>query len=454
MTIRAGGRPRNGSQAHPAYPEGRGPRNGPNGRNGPSGRNGLNGRPPRRGSGGIVRFLLFTLVLAGLVLTALVTVARPLIAGVVVDIADANPGALRLPFVASIVRDDLGSALTDPAGSDPTEVEFVVDSGDTPATLAPRLKKEGLIVSERVFLFAAFEQNLGDRLQSGRYRLRRNMTPAEVATGLVENRIVVETVSVTFREGLRIEQMTAKLQTVESGVDPKEFYDLATNPPEDVLADFPWLPKGIDSLEGFLYPSTYSLRTDPGGPTTAADLVRMMLDEFAEEVGEERLQVAESRGLSFMEVLTLASIVEREAQLDEERPIIAGVYQNRLDRLSGIAPVLAADPTVFYALDTVKLRDEVPFEEWKGFTFWTPPGVSLNRVELPEDLAGYQTYRVAGLPPGPICSPSVASIDAALEPDTESGYLFFLAIPDGGGKHAFAKTEAEHDDNRRKYGYL
>ncbi len=180
----------------------------------------------------------------------------------------------------------------------------------------------------------------------------------------------------------------------------------------------------------------------------------MMLDEFNDEVGPERMEVPESRKLSFYEILTLAAIVEREAQLEEERPVIAGVYQNRLDKLNGIAPVLAADPTVFYGLDTVKLRDEIPFEQWKDFAFWVPPGVALSKVTLPEDLAGYQSYRVAGLPPGPICSPSAASIDAALQPDTTEGFLYFLAIPEGDGAHAFAKTEAEHDENRRKYGYL
>jgi UPF0755 protein len=433
VTLRDGGRPRDRSQAR---------------------HNGYDGGPPRRGTGGVIRFLLFALVLGGLVLAALVTVARPLVAGVVLDVADDNPGALRFPFVADIVRENLGPALDAPASADPTEVEFVVDTGDTPATIAPRLMQEGVITSERAFKFKAFEKGLADQIQAGRFLLRKNMTPEEVVAGLIENRIVVETLDVTFREGLRIEQMTAKLQTLETGVDPKTFYDLATHPPADLLEEYDWLPPDLTSLEGFLYPSTYTLRIDAGGLTSAGDLVRMMLDEFFDEVGPERMEVPESRRLTFYEILTLASIVEREAQLEEERPVIAGVYQNRLDKLNGIAPVLAADPTVFYGLDTVKLRDAIPFEDWKGFEFWVPPGVALSKVTLPDDLAGYQSYRVTGLPPGPICSPSAASIDAALQPDTEEGYLYFLAIPDGAGKHVFAKTEEEHDANRRKYGYL
>jgi UPF0755 protein len=156
--------------------------------------------------------------------------------------------------------------------------------------------------------------------------------------------------------------------------------------------------------------------------------------------------------MTFHQVLALASIIEREAVLDDERPLIAGVYQNRLSA-GGATSVLGADPTVFFGLDSVALS-EMPFEDWQRFTFWLPPGVGLQDVTLPDDLAGYHSYKVRGLPPGPICTPSLASIDAALNPDTADGYFYFLAIPDGGGAHAFAKTEAEHDENRRKYGYL
>jgi UPF0755 protein len=156
--------------------------------------------------------------------------------------------------------------------------------------------------------------------------------------------------------------------------------------------------------------------------------------------------------MTFYEVLTLASIVEKEAVLDEERPIIAGTYQNHLSNERPSVQLLAADPTVFYALDTLKLR-ELPFEQWFEFAFWVPPGVGLSGVELPEDLAGYQTYQVRGLPPGPICTPSLASIEAALEPDTSDNYLYFVAIPEGGGAHDFSRTFEEHQQKLVQYGY-
>jgi UPF0755 protein len=152
--------------------------------------------------------------------------------------------------------------------------------------------------------------------------------------------------------------------------------------------------------------------------------------------------------------MALASIVEREAVLAEERPLIAGVYQNRIDGIPGVKnKILNADPTVFYAIDTMEL-DKLAFDDWQRYAFWMPPGVPLAEVVVPEALQGYQTYQSLGLIPGPIATPSLPSIDAALEPDTTEKYVYFLAIPDGAGAHAFARTAAEHDANRKKYGYI
>jgi UPF0755 protein len=164
--------------------------------------------------------------------------------------------------------------------------------------------------------------------------------------------------------------------------------------------------------------------------------------------------VPKDRGLDFYQVMSLASIVEREAVLDEERPTIAGVYQNRLDKIKGVRNGhFNADPTVFYAMDTMQLA-EMPFDKWQDFSFWVPPGVPLAEVAVPEELQGFQTYQTPGLIPGPIVTPSLPSIDAALAPDTKDKYIYFLAIPEGGGAHVFAKNAKQHDENRRKYGYI
>jgi UPF0755 protein len=412
--------------------------------------------PAGGGIGTLVRFALFSVVIGAFVIMVGLTALRPLVRAAVVSWAWDHTGSFKIGLVADFVREDLGEALTAPGGTSSTGVAFDVLPGDTAVTLAARLKAGGLIDSERAFVFTALDQDLAAQLKAGAYLVRSTMTPAEIVHALVYSPIVVNTVDVTFREGLRLEQITAKLETVTSGVDPKAFYDLVTKPTPELLADFAWLqlPEGA-TLEGFLYPATYTLVTSSNGPqpvTTAEDLVRMMLTKFASAVGSDLMTVPESRGMTFYQIVTLASIVEREAVLDTERPTIAGVYQNRLDGYKKVAKILNADPTVIYAVDTAKLRD-IPIDQWDQYYFWSVPEGGLANVQVPEDLQGYQTYQVAGLVPGPICSPTVASIQAALTPDTASGYLFFVAIPDGNGAHAFAKTLAEHNANLVKYGY-
>ena len=461
MSIRSDGRPRDGARRlKPGGYEGAemptwratDGRGGP-----PPGRRPVGDPRHRGGLPGIVRFLLFTGILAVVVVVAALTALRPIVRAAIVGWAWDNPSSLRVSFVADFIREDLGPVLTQPAGTDPTEAVFEVLPGDTLQALAPRLAETGFVRSQRAFLFTAIQEGLASNLQAGSFILRRDMTPAQVVESLVDARVVVTTVDVTFREGLRLEQIAAKLQTVQSGVDAKAFYDLASKPTPELLADYPWLPlpEGA-SLEGFLYPATYSLITSAnGGPfevTTAEGLVRMMLDAFYAAVGDARLNVPESRGLTFYQILALASIVEREAVLDEDRPLIAGVYQNRLDGKGATKTILNADPTVLYAVDTMKLR-ALPFAEWVSYFFWSVPEGGLGNVQVSEDLRGYQTYQNRGLMPGPISSPTVASIDAALEPNTATGYLYFLAIPDGSGQHVFAKTLAEHNANKKKYGY-
>ena len=115
--------------------------------------------------------------------------------------------------------------------------------------------------------------------------------------------------------------------------------------------------------------------------------------------------------------------------------------------------ILNADPTVIYAADTVNLA-AAQFDTWQQYVFWTVPEAPLRDVVLPDSLAGYNSYLLPGLPPGPIATPTVASLDAALAPDTAETYIYFLAIPDGSGAHVFAKTKKEHDANRKEYGYI
>ena len=464
MTIRSGGRARERDQARPAEPgafdeawqpesatDARrgggngGARNG-GGRNG--GSNGWNDSR-RRGLPGIVKFLLFALVLGGIVVILLVTALRPLIRNAVVGWATDNPAALGMPFVADLVREDLGTRLTDPASTDTTQAAFTVDQGDSATTIAAKLEQEGFLQDRRAFIFLATEQDLTQHLAAGSFILRKSMTPQDIVNSLLKPE-QIHYVQIALRTGLRLEQITAKLETIDGlTMNPADFYRLAKHPTAKLLADYPWLkevlPKGA-SLEGFLWPATYNVLPD----TTAEELVRDMLDGFHTAIGS-RLDVPAARGMTFYQVLSLASMVNREAVLDVDRPLIAGVFQNRMNpKLFGNLH-LGSDPTIFYVNDTLKLA-EMDVATWKSYVFWTtlPKGYQLP-ADLPEALAGFNTYTHQGLIPGPICTPTIADIDAALNPNIKDKYIYFLAIPDSGGKTVYAKTKAEHDKLVAKY---
>jgi UPF0755 protein len=395
---------------------------------------------------------LFLLLGAGLVLAVLLTLGRPIVRGVVVGMAGQNPGALGIGFVADMVREDLGSALVDPAGPSTSDVPFTVEPGDTTVTIAARLAAAGVLRDSRAFVLVSLDRHVSTSYQAGSYVVRQSMTPDQLATALLTPPPPDPHVVLSIRTGLRLEQVAALIQAkpADHGIaaltmSAAAFLQLVRSPPPSLLKDYPWLqiPKG-GSLEGYLAAGDYRLLPD----ASPEDLVRMMLDEFAATVGPQRMQVAAARGLTWTQVLTMASIVEQEARLDSERARIAGVLQNRLNPRTEAAGFLGSDPTVFYVNDTLQLA-KLPLAKWVGYVFWAPLQGALP-ASIPAAVGAYDTYTTKGLPPGPICTPTAVSIDAALRPDTRGGYLFFLAKKDG--TTVFAKTYAEHLANIAKYG--
>jgi UPF0755 protein len=375
---------------------------------------------------------------------------RPVISDWAVGFAQSNPQALRMSFVADLVAGALGSELTEPISDNTTPVPFEVAAGASASDVAADLAEAGLISKALVFEYAAITTGTADTLQAGTYELTRAMTPQEILAALQDAPVL--TITVGLREGLRLEQIAAYMQTI--GVRPeaaKEFYDLASEPTAELRADYPFLetlPKGR-SLEGYLAAGTYEVLPFVIGE----ELVRLQLDEFGRQLEAfDAVAAAERADRDFYEVLTLASIVEREAGVDAERAKIAGVYANRLDPDRWATGLLESDPTVFYGWDTLQLGD-MDFKAWPEYRFWAPPGQSLKEIELPDRLSSYQTYQQPGLPEAPIATPTLDSIKAALEPDTRNRYLFFVLKNDDSRTHAFAKTFAEHQDNLRKYGY-
>jgi UPF0755 protein len=330
-------------------------------------------------------------------------------------------------------------AMERPAASTPHPMQFVVQPGSSARTIAENLQNTGLISDARLFEAYVRVNGLAGDLQAGAYTLSPSMTPLEIAKTL--QHAVAPSISVMIPEGWRLEQTADRLSA--SGVlDGEEYRKLASDPawrpaaddssPTPNVYDFLDARPVGSTLEGYLYPDTYELLKERATPQ---ELLRYQLDNFARLAAPAYEQAAAEGNtrLSLHEVVTLASIVEREAVLDDERPVIAGVYLNRLKN----EMKLDADPTVQYAMGY-----QAATGQW-----WKTP-VSLD--EYSQVDSPYNTYLHAGLPPGPIASPGIASIRGVLNPATHD-YLYFVALPDGSGRHAFSRTYDEHLENVRRY---
>src|SRR5450830_225657 len=416
------------------------------------------------GAGHFLRFVLFALIAGSVVVGGLYFVARPLLFNGIVSWAAENPTAQKLPFISDIVRGELGPSLTAVKADDATAIVIVISAGETPHQIGDQLVGANAITDARAFVFESIQKEVTESFQIGRHVVSRSMTVDQIIAALITPPVAPPTVRVIFREGLRIEQMVAKLEYLQANPDAdnndptaplqmkvSQFYELASNPPADLLASYPWLklPQGA-SLEGYLFPATYEIAPD----TTPLELVTMLLDAFASHAPPGLMDLPPDQ---IYQTVQLASLVESEAKVDSDRALVAGVYTNRLDPKKWPTGLLDADPTLNYANDSVWLEDPAnPIDSWVGYTFWDSikTTVAYGKVVFPGKLTGYNTYSHAGLPPTPICSPSAASLAAALKPDMTDGYMYFLAKNDGSGTHAFAKTQAEQDANAKTYGYV
>jgi UPF0755 protein len=299
-------------------------------------------------------------------------------------------------------------------GYDAAEQFVEIPPGAGPAAIGRRLTAAGVVRDEASFRIALWRSGQARRLQAGEYRFDRAMSAREVIDKLVRGEVFTR--PVTFPEGLTMRQMSQIYERDGVG-SASDFMRAAQN--VELIRD---IDPGARDLEGYLFPNTYSLPRK----SSAADLIERMVTAFRDALTPELVERAAVRGLSVREFVTFASLVEKETAKSEERPVVAAVYANRLK----IGMGMQCDPTVIYALERAG--------RYTG---------NLTREDLKVD-SPYNTYRYAGLPPGPIASPGRASLEAAANPAAVP-YLYFVSRNDG--SHVFSTTLDEHNRNVFEY---
>ena len=301
------------------------------------------------------------------------------------------------------------------------QVNFNIENGSSLTQIASVLEDNEVIKSADSFKIYCKLFSDSSQFKAGQYIVERPLGLKEITDILIKGQNNANGIKVTIPEGYVITQVATLMENKKLG-DKDEFLKLAKTGEFDYeFLQFEADPSIKYKLEGFMYPDTYFFEED----ATSEEIIKILLDTFENRVWSKLKSAADQSDLEYNELLTLASIVEKEAVKDEERAKIAGVFLNRIK----IDMSLQSCATVQYALNREKFSTTVTFEE--------------TRLESP-----YNTYKYPGLPPGPICNPGIKSIEAVIKPDSNK-YLFFVAK--GDGSHYFSLTYDEHLEAIQKY---
>lgn len=286
---------------------------------------------------------------------------------------------------------------------------FVIQKGESLASVANRLEKEGLIKSSLAFKVLVLTEGLAGNVQAGDFRLRPSLSLQEIAYVLTHGTLDVW---LTFPEGWRREEFARRLASNLEAFDYQEFLSLT------------------DNLEGYLFPDTYLIPKE----ASPSAVIKIFNRNFEKKFSSELERQVKGEGLTKKQVLILASIVEREAKYNEDRPIVAGILLKRWRK----GWPLQADATLQYALATTTCNLQPETCNW-----WPKVSRDAKQIDSP-----YNTYKYKGLPPTPICNPGLALIKAVINPK-DSPYWFYLSEPSG--TVHYAKTAEEHNENIEKY---
>ena len=326
-------------------------------------------------------------------------------------------------LVLSIYLNTRSGDLIAPAGKDDAPVLFTIERGESLSAIANRLQSEKLIKDPDLFKRYLQYNGLDAGIEAGDFQLLQTMNIQQIAKTLQEGRIAE--LNVRIPQGKRLEEI-ADIVASQVPISSTEMLKLMQNADQwksqfDFLND---VPEGA-SLEGYVFPDTYSV---PRDKVTARDVLLAALRNFDKKVTPQLRTDLQAQGRTLYDAIRLASIVEREAGVEKDRPTIAGVYLNRLN--DGMA--LDADPTIQYGLGNTRDPN----------TWW--PQITQDDYQVVQ--SPYNTYLSVGLPPSPIANPALASIEAAIHPEKHA-YYFFRASCNKDGSHVFAKTLDEQIAN-------
>lgn len=303
-----------------------------------------------------------------------------------------------------------------PINTDLCELTISIQAGDSIQVIADTIDQAGLLVDRDLFVDYLVYSGLDTKIQEGKHTLTSQMSAVEIAQELIDP--TPDEVTFGLLAGWRLEEVAALIPSAGLSFSREDFLESMRNPSGAVDITFWGSPS---TLEGLLAPGEFTV----GRETSLEDFLSLLINRQIENFTPEVINRLAEQGLSPYEGLILASIVEREAVVDEEKPMIASVFLNRM----AIGMRLDSDPTVQYAAGYNEVQA----------TWWSNP-ISWEQLQIDSP---FNTYIYLGLPPAPICTPSLKAIEAVAYPE-ENPYYYFRAACDGSGKHLFAVTYEEH----------
>ena len=303
-----------------------------------------------------------------------------------------------------------------PINTDLCELTISIQAGDSIQVIADTIDQAGLLVDRDLFVDYLVYSGLDTKIQEGKHTLTSQMSAVEIAQELIDP--TPDEVTFGLLAGWRLEEVAALIPSAGLSFSREDFLESMRNPSGAVDITFWGSPS---TLEGLLAPGEFTV----GRETSLEDFLSLLINRQIENFTPEVINRLAEQGLSPYEGLILASIVEREAVVDEEKPMIASVFLNRM----AIGMRLDSDPTVQYAAGYNEVQA----------TWWSNP-ISWEQLQIDSP---FNTYIYLGLPPAPICTPSLKAIEAVAYPE-ENPYFYFRAACDGSGKHLFAVTYEEH----------